>query len=129
MILMLCLLSQVNSMAIPRYAKQAVGAIVKLVHEDGSRQMTVNVEYNQLDPLLRATTSSHGDINVPATGRSPFPGNINQLMLRMEPYVRTLNSSFGVMAEFVNPKYTDSSNQAFKKPARLESLMQVRERG
>ena len=43
-----------NSLAIPRVAKQAVGAITKLVHEDG-RIMTVNVEYNQLDPLLRAT--------------------------------------------------------------------------
>lgn len=45
---------EVNSMAVPRKAKQAVGAIAKLVHESG-RQMTVNVEYNQLDPLLRAT--------------------------------------------------------------------------
>ena len=33
---------------------QAVGAIAKLVHVSGKEQ-TVNVEYNQLDPLLRAT--------------------------------------------------------------------------
>jgi UDP-sugar pyrophosphorylase len=45
---------EVNSMAVPRKAKQAVGAITRLLHEDG-REMTVNVEYNQLDPLLRAT--------------------------------------------------------------------------
>ena len=37
----------VNSLAIPRVAKQAVGAITKLVHTDG-RTMTVNVEYNQV---------------------------------------------------------------------------------
>ncbi len=35
--------------------------------------MTINVEYNQLDPLLRATTSPDGDVN-DATGFSPFPG-------------------------------------------------------
>ena len=49
---------EVNSLAIPRVAKQAVGAITKLVHSDG-REMTVNVEYNQLDPLLRATPGAH----------------------------------------------------------------------
>lgn len=45
---------EVNSLAVPRKAKQAVGAITALKHESGS-EMTVNVEYNQLDPLLRAT--------------------------------------------------------------------------
>jgi UDP-sugar pyrophosphorylase len=45
---------EVNSMAVPRKAKQAVGAVTRLVNESG-REMTVNVEYNQLDPLLRAT--------------------------------------------------------------------------
>jgi UDP-sugar pyrophosphorylase len=42
---------QVNSRSVPRVAKQAVGAIVKLVNESSGRTMTVNVEYNQLDPL------------------------------------------------------------------------------
>ncbi len=35
--------------------------------------MTVNVEYNQLDPLLRATSHPDGDAN-DDTGFSPFPG-------------------------------------------------------
>ena len=35
--------------------------------------MTVNVEYNQLDPLLRATSHPDGDVN-DDTGFSPFPG-------------------------------------------------------
>ena len=43
-----------NSLAVPRKAKEAVGAITLLKHSSGS-QITVNVEYNQLDPLLRAT--------------------------------------------------------------------------
>ena len=161
----------VNSLAIPRVAKQAVGAITKLVHTDG-RTMTVNVEYNQvgyaegrekergerergerergreregrggenvvmgsffhsnaslphqLDPLLRATGSAGGDVNDPATGRSPYPGNINQLVFAMEPYVATLHRTRGAMPEFVNPKYADAAKMAFKKPTRLECMMQ-----
>ena len=40
----------------------------------------INVEYNQLDPLLRATGHPDGDVNC-ETGYSPFPGNINQVIL------------------------------------------------
>lgn len=40
--------------------------------------MVINVEYNQLDPLLRATINPEGDVNC-ETGFSPFPGNINQV--------------------------------------------------
>jgi UDP-sugar pyrophosphorylase len=60
-------------MAIPRVAKQAIGAITRLRHEDG-RVMIVNVEYNQLDPLLRAAVNPDGDTADPATGFSPYPG-------------------------------------------------------
>jgi hypothetical protein len=47
---------------VPRKAKEAIGAIAKLTHADGS-SMTINVEYNQLDPLLRATINPQGDVN------------------------------------------------------------------
>jgi UDP-sugar pyrophosphorylase len=40
--------------------------------------MVINVEYNQLDPLLRATGYPDGDTNS-ETGYSPYPGNINQV--------------------------------------------------
>ena len=40
--------------------------------------MVINVEYNQLDPLLRATTYVEGDVN-DDSGFSPFPGNLNQV--------------------------------------------------
>ena len=40
-----------------------------------SFQTTINVEYNQLDPLLRDTTSPDGDVN-DDTGFSPFPGAV-----------------------------------------------------
>lgn len=63
----------VNSLAVPRRAKEAIGAIALLKNEDRGHQMTINVEYNQLDPLLRATTHPEGDVN-DDTGFSPFPG-------------------------------------------------------
>ncbi len=119
-----------NSLAIPRVAKQAIGAIVRLVRQqwaeaaDGPRELTVNVEYNQLDPLLRATGSVEGDVNAGTSGHSPFPGNINQLLLRMDSYVEALERSAGLMPEFVNPKYKDATRTLFKKPTRLECMMQ-----
>jgi UDP-sugar pyrophosphorylase len=118
---------QVNSLAIPRVAKQAIGGIAKLVAKNAlgiQREMTINVEYNQLDPLLRATVSHEGDISDPTTGMSPYPGNINQLVFSMDSYVRTIEKNHGVMAEFVNPKYCDELKTTFKKPTRLECMMQ-----
>ena len=35
--------------------------------------MTISVEYNQLDPLLRATGGGQGDVNN-EDGWSPYPG-------------------------------------------------------
>jgi UDP-sugar pyrophosphorylase len=78
-----------NSVCVPRKAKDAVGAITKLVREDGT-SLTVNVEYNQLEPLFKATGHPEGDVNDPATGFSPYPGNINQLVLRVHPYAEVL---------------------------------------
>lgn len=85
--------------------------------------MTLNVEYNQLDPLLKSTISPDGDV-AGANGYSLFPGNINVLVVRNEPYVRILKQTEGIIAEFVNPKYADAQRNHFKKPTRLETLMQ-----
>lgn len=82
------------------------------------------MEYNQLDPLLRATGYPDGDVN-DETGLSPFPGNINQLLFRLDAYVKVLERTKGVMPEFVNPKYKDADKSVFKKPTRLECMMQV----
>ncbi|KAI2496873.1 UTP--glucose-1-phosphate uridylyltransferase [Fragilaria crotonensis] len=79
-----------NSLAIPRKAKQAIGAIAKLTHEETGETRTINVEYNQLDPLLRANGFPDGDVNDPDTGFSPFPGNINQLVFKAVPYAEIL---------------------------------------
>ena len=119
---------EVNSLAVPRRAKEAIGAITRLTPAQGSknRAMTINVEYNQLDPLLRASGGAFkdGDMNDKYTGYSPFPGNINQLVFRLAEYRRTLQRTHGVIAEFINPKYTDGTKTAFKKPTRLECMMQ-----
>lgn len=114
---------EVNTLTCPRVAKAAMGAIVKLKHTDGKRSVTVNVEYNQLDPLLRANSYPEGDTNN-YNGFSPFPGNTNQLIFRMESYVANLFNTKGIMGEFVNPKYADETRTNFKKPTRLECMMQ-----
>ncbi len=110
-----------NSITCPRKAKQAIGAITKLTK--GDEQKTMNVEYNQLDPLLRATVSPEGDVN-DESGFSPYPGNINQLVFNLDSYVSILERTKGVMPEFVNPKYADGEKTIFKKPTRLECMMQ-----
>ncbi|KAL3845480.1 hypothetical protein ACJIZ3_002883 [Penstemon smallii] len=112
----------VNSLAVPRKAKEAIGGITKLTHQDG-RTMVINVEYNQLDPLLRATGNPDGDVNC-ETGYSPFPGNINQLIFEIGPYLEELSKTGGSIKEFVNPKYKDSTKTAFKSSTRLECMMQ-----
>ncbi|GJU45735.1 UDP-sugar pyrophosphorylase [Tanacetum coccineum] len=107
----------VNSLAVPRKAKEANGGITKLTHTDG-REMVINVEYNQLDPLLRATGHADGDSNC-ETGYSPFPGNINQLILELGSYIDELSKTGGAIKE-----YTDSTKTAFKSSTRLECMMQ-----
>ena len=94
---------KMNFMTAPRKAQAAVGAIAKL-EGAGGRTMTVNVEYNQLEPLLKATPGfEDGDVNA-ADGWSPFPGNMNQLILALHPYLATLQRTNGMVPEFVNPK-------------------------
>ncbi|KAJ9540415.1 hypothetical protein OSB04_026921 [Centaurea solstitialis] len=137
----------VNSLAVPRKAKEAIGGITKLTHTDVSscsysaavsssmlvglypnnmtsgREMVINVEYNQLDPLLRATGHPDGDVNS-ETGYSPYPGNINQLILELGPYIDELSKTGGAIKEFINPKYKDSTKTEFKSSTRLECMMQ-----
>ncbi len=111
-----------NSIAVNRIPGEAVGGIARL-EKPGHPPLTLNVEYNQLDPLLRCTVSPDGDV-ADEQGFSLFPGNINLLVIRMEPYLKVLRSSGGIIAEFVNPKFADDSRTVFKKPARLETMMQ-----
>jgi UDP-sugar pyrophosphorylase len=113
---------EVNSITVPRRAGEAAGGIVKLEKNNGE-SLTINVEYNQLDPLLRATINPNGDV-ADQTGYSPYPGNINVLVFALQPYMENLAKSGGLIPEFVNPKYADAQKENFKKPTRLECMMQ-----
>lgn len=55
-----------------------------------------------------------------------LPGNINQLVLKLDSYCKELKDKGGVIAEFVNPKYADASRTTFKSSTRLECMMQAR---
>ncbi|MDH3345567.1 MAG: UTP--glucose-1-phosphate uridylyltransferase [Kiritimatiellaceae bacterium] len=110
-----------NSIAVNRIPGEACGGLTKLVGKN--QELTINVEYNQLDPLLRATVSPEGDVPN-EQGYSMFPGNINVLVIKMASYIQILERTQGIIAEFVNPKYADSTRTTFKKPTRLETMMQ-----
>lgn len=99
---------------------------VSLRHKtDPSKSLVINVEYNQLDPLLRSQGDRKGDVADPATGYSPFPGNVNNIVIEIGAYAKTLRGEDqGVVLEFVNPKYKDETRTDFKKPTRLECMMQ-----
>lgn len=111
-----------NSLTVPRKPGEPVGGICKLVGA-AEKSLTINVEYNQLDPLLRATTGS-GDVAAEGTNFSPYPGNINVLVFHAPTYNTILKKSGGSIPEFVNPKYKDEAKTKFKKPTRLECMMQ-----
>eukprot|EP01061_Rhynchopus_euleeides_P011017 TRINITY_DN20592_c0_g1_i1.p1 TRINITY_DN20592_c0_g1~~TRINITY_DN20592_c0_g1_i1.p1 ORF type:complete len:588 (+),score=203.93 TRINITY_DN20592_c0_g1_i1:47-1810(+) len=114
---------QMNSICIARKAQEAIGGIAKLTKKDGSAPpLTISVEYNQLGPLLK---DFNGEGDIPdATGFSPYPGNINTLLFSLPEYAGQLEKTKGLIAEFVNPKYADDTKTVFKKPTRLECMMQ-----
>jgi UDP-sugar pyrophosphorylase len=92
---------------------------------DPEKSLVINVEYNQLDPLLKTQGDCKGDVPDPATGFSPYPGNANNIVIALEPYAKTLRGEDqGVVVEFVNPKYKDATRTEFKKATRLECMMQ-----
>ena len=113
-----------NTICVPRKPGESMGAICKLLKQDGSgEQLILNVEYNQLDALLKEKWNKNGDISN-KDGYSFFPGNTNTLVFKISEYVRTLEKSRGVIPEFVNPKYANAERTVFKAATRLECMMQ-----
>lgn len=106
---------EVNSITAPRKPGEAVGAICML--KKGEEQLTINVEYNQLGSLLPKEP-------VDSNGFSLFPGNINSIVFSLEEYNKTLERTKGLIMEFINPKYADSSKNMFKSSSRLECMYQ-----
>lgn len=120
-----------NSITVPRAQGDAVGAICTLIREkplddkdlkegDLPNKLTINVEYNQLEGLLGKGVKEPLQAG---TNFSVYPGNINVLVMHAPDYLRVLHDKKGAIAEFVNPKY-NPDRQSFKKPTRLESMMQ-----
>ena len=112
-----------NSAAVPRKPGEAVGSICTMTNDKTKESLTINVEYNQLDGVLKAKYNKDGDVAGP-DGYSDFPGNINVLVFKLESYCAALDKTKGCVPEFVNPKYADSSKTIFKTPTRLECMMQ-----
>jgi UDP-sugar pyrophosphorylase len=101
-----------------------MGAICRLVNEkDPKEEIVINVEYNQLDSLLRSKWNPLGDV-ANNEGFSHFPGNTNTLVFKIPEYVDNLTRTGGVIPEFVNPKYANAERTVFKSPTRLECMMQ-----
>eukprot|EP00438_Fugacium_kawagutii_P026382 Skav218560 [mRNA] locus=scaffold1408:63434:84130:- [translate_table: standard] len=113
-----------NSVAIPRICGESIGGICRLLDSKGGPSVTLNVEYNQLDPLLKETPAG-GDVP-DSSGFSPFPGNINILLFSLVRYAELLDETGGVVPEFVNPKWGNAEKSKLKSSTlRLqESLMQ-----
>jgi len=111
-----------NSVAVPRLPKEAIGGICTLQDTKGGRNLTINVEYNQLEPLLKDTPA--GGDEPDASGFSPYPGNINVLVFQLSTMARCLETTGGIVPEFVNPKWADDGKTKFKSPTRLECMMQ-----
>eukprot|EP00929_Paragymnodinium_shiwhaense_P092110 TRINITY_DN5199_c0_g1_i2.p1 TRINITY_DN5199_c0_g1~~TRINITY_DN5199_c0_g1_i2.p1 ORF type:complete len:601 (+),score=183.93 TRINITY_DN5199_c0_g1_i2:55-1803(+) len=111
-----------NSVTVPRLPGEAVGGICTLEDAAKGTSLTINVEYNQLDPLLKATPTG-GDV-ADASGFSPYPGNINILVFKVPEMDKCLETTGGIVPEFVNPKWADAEKSKFKSPTRLECMMQ-----
>ncbi len=112
-----------NSVTVPRKPGEAVGAICTMTNDKTKESLTINVEYNQLDGVLKSKFNKAGD--VPGKdGYSLFPGNINVLVFKLDTYFAALEKTNGCVPEFVNPKYADATKTVFKTPTRLECMMQ-----
>ena len=113
----------VNTIWVPRKPGDAMGGIATLTNIEENIKITINVEYNQLEPLLKETWNRDGDVP-DKSGYSHFPGNTNILIFKIATYLPALNQTKGIIPEFVNPKYKDSERDVFKSATRLECMMQ-----
>ena len=112
----------VNSIVVPRRPKDEIGIICRINRKDGT-SVIQNVEYNLVNTLLKDNYNGKGDI-ANESGFCDFPGNLNVLVFKLDPYLKILEETQGLVPEFVNPKYINDSRNQFKYPTRLECLMQ-----
>ncbi|CRH00490.1 UTP--glucose-1-phosphate uridylyltransferase, putative [Plasmodium relictum] len=108
-----------NFLAISRKPGEEIGTICKLI--SGKKSMSINLEYNMLESILAYTGEKEV---VDENGCSIYPGNTCAILFEIKNYNEILNSTNGIVPEFINPKYTDNTREHFKSPTRVESMMQ-----
>ena len=108
---------------IERKPGDTICALTKLSNPETKRNMTIGVEYNQLNSFLQETSNIEGDL-ADKEGKSHFLGGINILIFKLSSYIEALNLTQGIIPEFVNPKYKDERKDVFKSSTRLEWMMQ-----
>lgn len=113
-----------NFTCIPRLPREAIGLLCRIKKQSGDPWLVANVEYNLFEEVARTLTREGGDVASGPSGFSPFPGSINTLVFKLSSYADRLRASHGTVPEFINPKYSDATRRSFKKPARIESMMQ-----
>ena len=69
----------------------AIGAVFRINRKDGT-SVVQNVEYNLIDPLLKDKYNGKGDI-ANETGFCDFPGNLNVLIFKLEPYLKIMEET------------------------------------
>lgn len=79
---------EVNSISVPVRPGEPLGVLCHLVNEVNGKELTINVEYNMIDALLKHT---FGHIPTGEDGYMTYPGGINSLIFSVDEYVETLN--------------------------------------
>ncbi|MBP9854509.1 MAG: hypothetical protein KBD53_06550 [Candidatus Omnitrophica bacterium] len=95
---------KMNFVAVNRRPGENSGSIAEMESTVDGKLKTFNIEYNLLNPVLKATINPEGDVADPVTGFSQFPGNLNVFIIDQEAYNTKLEETGGLFGEIVNPK-------------------------
>ncbi len=85
----------INSTIVTRRAKEKIGALCKLIDKKGNISYA-NIEYNELDSLFKEKYNGIGDIPN-ENGFCDFPGNLNVLVFKLQPYLNILLKTKGLV--------------------------------
>lgn len=108
-----------NFITVSRKPKEALGSLTDAVTADGSLTRG-SVEYTAIDQAMKAAGKG-GDVEDPSNpGFSPFPGNINVLMLSADTWHQVCEATDGVVVEMVKPSATKGEDDE----VRIENQMQ-----
>ncbi|MCM8813541.1 MAG: UTP--glucose-1-phosphate uridylyltransferase, partial [Candidatus Omnitrophica bacterium] len=99
----------------------SIESLQKISRQNLPREWT---HYLLNQAIIRASLVNSGDTADPTTNRSPFHGNTNALVFKLDPYNKVLKETNGrAVPPFINPKYDGPEKVEFS-PLRSESMMQ-----